>query len=159
MKPDTTPSDAMHPGAAARKRWMRVLAYAGPARLAEALARLDPPPSFEHIRPPEVGMVMVRGRADGNGGRFNLGEMTMTRCTVALPDGCVGHGYVAGRDTAHAELAALFDALLQDPGRNPGLMDGVIIPLEREQMAARRNQNEKTAATRVNFFTMVRGED
>ncbi|MUM78849.1 phosphonate C-P lyase system protein PhnG [Pseudodesulfovibrio sp. F-1] len=159
MKPDTMASSSMQPGITSRKRWMSVLAYAGSARLAEALARLAPPPSFEHVRPPEVGMVMVRGRADGNGGRFNLGEMTMTRCTVALPDGFIGHGYVTGRDKAHAELAAVFDALLQDPGRNPGLMDSVIIPLEREQLAARRAQNEKTAATRVNFFTMVRGED
>lgn len=159
MKPDTTTIDAMHLGTAARKRWMRVLARAGAARLAEAMATLESPPLFEHIRAPEVGMVLVRGRAGGDGQRFNLGEMTMTRCSVALPDGFVGHGYVAGRDKAHAELAAVFDALLQDSERNPGIMDSVIAPLEREQQTARREHNEKTAATRVNFFTMVRGED
>lgn len=159
MKPDTTPIDSMCLGTAARKRWMSALARAGATRLKQALATLDTPPQFDHIRPPEVGMVLVRGRAGGNGQRFNLGEMTITRCSVALHGGAVGHGYVAGRDKVHAELAAVFDALLQSPEHNQTLMDRVIVPLEREMQAAWQEQNEKTAATRVNFFTMVRGED
>jgi alpha-D-ribose 1-methylphosphonate 5-triphosphate synthase subunit PhnG len=159
MKPDTTTIDSMCLGTAARKRWMSVLARAKAERLEQALATLETPPQFEHIRPPEVGMALVRGRAGGSGQRFNLGEMTMTRCSVALHGGVVGHGYVAGRDKGHAELAAVFDALLQCPEHHPGLMDRVIVPLEREMQAAWQKQNEKTAATRVNFFTMVRGED
>ncbi|MBU4191056.1 MAG: phosphonate C-P lyase system protein PhnG [Proteobacteria bacterium] len=159
MKPDTTPIDSMLLGTAARKRWMSVLARAGATRLEQALTALGTSPQFEHIRPPEVGMVLVRGRAGGGGERFNLGEMTMTRCSVALFGGVVRPGYGAGRDKVHAELAAIFDALLQCPEHNPGLMDRVIDPLEREQQARWREQHDKTAATRVNFFTMVRGED
>jgi alpha-D-ribose 1-methylphosphonate 5-triphosphate synthase subunit PhnG len=138
---------------------MGVLTRAGAARLERALSGLAEAPVFEHLRAPEVGMTMVRGRAGGHGGIFNLGEMTMTRCSVRVRGGQVGHGYVAGRSRRHAELAALFDALLQCPERGPAIMDRVIGPLERELEATRREHNAKIAATRVNFFTMVRGED
>ncbi len=69
------------------------------------------------MRGPEGGLVMVRGRAGGGGAPFNLGEMTVTRCTVRLGSGLVGHAYVAGREPRRAELAALVDALMQDPER------------------------------------------
>ena len=67
------------------------------------------------MRGPETGLVMVRGRAGGSGSPFNLGEMTVTRCTVQLGSGTAGHAYIAGRDERQAELAAVADALLQDP--------------------------------------------
>jgi len=143
----------------ARKEWMGVLARTGADRLEAAFARLDPEPRFEHLRPPEVGMAMVRARAEARGERFNLGEMTMCRCSVRLADGSVGHGFVAGRDRRHAELAALFDALLQDPESGPALRRAVIDPLASALAEGRRARAAKTAATRVNFFTMVRGED
>jgi alpha-D-ribose 1-methylphosphonate 5-triphosphate synthase subunit PhnG len=85
--------------------------------------------------------------------------MTMCRCSVRLADGSVGHGFVAGRDARHAELAALFDALLQDPDSGPALRRAVIDPLSASLAEGRRQRAAKTAATRVNFFTMVRGED
>ena len=105
-------------------------------------------------------MAMVRGRADGYGDRFNLGEMTMTRCSVRLEGDSpkVGHGYVAGRDRRHAELAALFDALLQTVD-GPEIFDHVVRPIRRRHEEARQKQAARTAATRVNFFTMARGED
>ena len=70
---------------------------------------------YRVLRGPEAGLVMVRGRAGGGGAPFNLGEMTATRCTVRTEAGFVGHAYVAGRNERQAELAALADALLQDP--------------------------------------------
>ena len=36
--------------------------------------------------------------AGGGGAAFNLGEMTVTRCTVRTETGFVGHAYVAGRE-------------------------------------------------------------
>ena len=106
----------------ARQRWMAVLARAPAAELA---ARLDEVPggmpTHQRLRGPEVGLVMLRGRAGGTGDRFNLGEMTVTRCTVRTADGLVGHAYVTGRDARQAELAALADALLQDPARHDAL--------------------------------------
>ncbi|MSO76114.1 MAG: phosphonate C-P lyase system protein PhnG [Alphaproteobacteria bacterium] len=137
---------------------MSVLAKANGRALELAYGDLAEPPSHERLRGPETGMVMVRGRAGGSGDPFNLGEMTVTRCTVRLADGQVGHGYVAGRDKRHAELAALFDALLQDPARRPSLTRSLIEPLLATQAAILAERARKAAATKVEFFTMVRGE-
>lgn len=138
---------------------MGVLAQAGFEELREVLASVEPLPEYYYLRTPEVGMVMVRARADGTGDRFHLGEMTMTRCVVKTSQGVVGHGYVAGRDKRHAELAAIFDALLQCPKQGEELLSRIIDPLARKQKERRRAQATKTAATRVNFFTLVRGKD
>jgi alpha-D-ribose 1-methylphosphonate 5-triphosphate synthase subunit PhnG len=102
---------------------------------------------------------MVQGRAGGTGARFNVGEMTVTRCTVALADGRVGHAYVGGRNGRHAERAAALDAMLQDPGRRPVLEAGVIAPLQARQEAQRAAARARATGTRVDFFTMVRGEE
>jgi len=142
-----------------RRRWMSALATAAPRSLEAAWERLDPRPGFTHLRKPEVGLVVVRGRAGGSGMRFNLGELPVTRCSVRLDDGAVGHAYVGGRDTRHAELAAVFDALLQDERRGPALEAGLIVPLEAFREAGRLAAASRSAPTRVDFFTMVRGED
>jgi alpha-D-ribose 1-methylphosphonate 5-triphosphate synthase subunit PhnG len=84
--------------------------------------------------------------------------MTLTRCVARLDSGATGFGYVAGRGKRHAELAALFDALLQTPERSAAILDGVIAPLAAEQKAHRQAQSREAAATRVDFFTLVRGE-
>ena len=158
MKPDSDIPDPMHQGTEARKDWMGILARTETQRLEQAYAALDASPRFEFLRRPEIGMVMVRARTEAQGGRFNLGEMTVARCSVKLADGPVGHGYVAGRDKRHAELAALFDALLQSPAHGPNLYD-TIGALSAELHEQRGKRDAQTAATKVNFFTMVRGED
>lgn len=138
-----------------RRRWLSVLATAQPADLESAWAALERPPSWVWVRRPETGMTMVRGRAGGSGAAFNLGEMTVTRCALRLDAGPLGIAYVRGRDHRHAELAAAFDALLQTPERHDEIRCQVIAPLEgkaRERLAA---QARRTAATRVDFFTMA----
>lgn len=117
------------------------------------------PPPYRMLRWPETGLVMVRGRAGGTGTRFNLGEMTVTRCAVQLEDGAVGLGYVRGRDRRHAELIALFDAMLQDPARREALERAVVTPLAAAQAARRLAAAERVAPSRVEFFTMVRGDE
>ena len=102
---------------------------------------------------------MVRGRAGGTGAPFNLGELAVTRCTVELADGRVGHAYVAGRHRRHAEVAAVLDALLQDPGEGAALEDRIVGPLLAAREARHRAVRARAAATRVEFFTMVRGEE
>ena len=109
-----------------RQRWMAVLARADAATLRRLLGAWGSLPAYTRLRGPETGLVMVRGRAGGGGAPFNLGEMTVTRCTVRLEDGLVGHAYVAGRDEEQAELAAVADALLQDPAQTDGLQAQVI---------------------------------
>ncbi|WP_270934251.1 phosphonate C-P lyase system protein PhnG [Falsiroseomonas oryzae] len=114
-----------------------------------------PPPPHARLRGPETGLVMVRGRAGGDGAPFNLGEMTVTRCAVRLGDGRVGHAYVAGRDAHQAELAALLDAMLLDEAARPAIEAAVIAPLAEAQQAQRASEARKAAATRVQFFTMT----
>ena len=146
--PDALPPDQPH---AARQRWMAVLARASEQELGE---RLGVPPAYRVLRGPEAGLVMVRGRTGGGGAPFNLGEMTTTRCTVRTEAGFVGHAYVAGRNERLAELAALADALLQDPSRQAALLEDVIEPLASAQQARRDAVAAKAAATRVQFFAM-----
>lgn len=141
---------------AARARWMGVLARATCTELETALETLATPPHYEMLRRPETGLVMVRGRAGGTGNPFNFGEMTVTRCAVRLADGTVGHCYAAGRDARKAELAAVFDALFQ---ADPALEEWVIAPLAERQAADRARASRKAAATKVEFFTMVRGDN
>lgn len=139
-----------------RQQWMKVLAGAG-SRLSDYSDALR---QVEHrfIRPAETGMVMVRGRMGASGAPFNLGEMTVTRCVVQLADGRHGHSYVAGRSRRQAELAALADAQLQGEGQ-ARWMESLIEPLRREQQARRAAKEAQSAATKVDFVTMVRGED
>lgn len=142
-----------------RARWMSILAGAEPGAVEAVWASLDPRPTYRMLRPPETGLVMVRGRAGGTGAPFNLGEMTVTRCSIQLSSGPVGHAYVAGRNRQHAECAAVLDALLQDPERRPDLEARVVEPLVKAREARRRELRARAAATRVEFFTMVRGEE
>lgn len=138
---------------------MSVLARAHPASLERIWAREPAPPAYELIRRPETGLVMVRGRAGGSGAPFNLGEVTVTRCAVRLADGTVGHAYVMGSDMRHAEIAAIADALMQREESCGGVAARVIEPLRAEAEARSREAACRSAATRVEFFTMVRGDD
>jgi alpha-D-ribose 1-methylphosphonate 5-triphosphate synthase subunit PhnG len=144
---------------APRQRWMSVLALATTEELEACWRALDERPRYTWLRRPEVGLVMVRGRAGGTGVRFNLGEMTVTRCSVQIEAGALGHAWVGGRDPRHAELAAVFDGLCQDPARTAAVCESVVEPLARTQEARRAATRERAAASRVEFFTMVRGED
>jgi alpha-D-ribose 1-methylphosphonate 5-triphosphate synthase subunit PhnG len=139
---------------AARKRWMAVLARAGAGAIAGRLAACGGVPEHTRLRGPESGLVMARGRAGGGGAPFNLGEITVTRCTVRSADGLVGHAYVTGRDGRHAELAALVDALMQYPGRVEALERVVVGPLEAAERARRAAIAAKAEATKVQFFAM-----
>lgn len=140
-----------------RRRWLGVLARAGTARLEQAVARSAPAAGHALVRAPECGMVMLRGRVGGTGDAFNLGEATVTRCAVRLGER-LGVGYVLGRDRRRAELVALLDALLQDDARRDELLREVVEPLAREQADAAAARSREVAASRVEFFTMVRGE-
>ncbi len=80
----SSPAELSTADRSARQRWMSVLAKASPADLEARWRSLGEALSWACLRRPETGMVMVRGRAGGTGQRFNLGEMTVTRCAVAL---------------------------------------------------------------------------
>lgn len=103
-------------------------------------------------------MVMLRGRVGGTGNPFNLGEATVVRSAVRLGEGPLGVSYALGRDKRHSELAALFDALLQDPLHHTSLMNALITPLAQAQAQASAAIQNKMASSKVEFFTFVRGE-
>ncbi len=139
----------------ARQRWMAVLARASAAEIRDRLAGCPDLPPCTRLRGPETGLVMVRGRSGGSGAPFNVGEMSVTRCTVRTGNGVVGHAYVAGRDREQAELAARLDAALQDPALAPAIEQAVIVPLSAAQQAKRDADAARAAATKVQFFTMA----
>lgn len=140
-----------------RQEWMGLLARARPTELAALWRKMGAEPAFDWLRRPEVGTVMLRGRTGATGAPFNLGEMTVARASLQLSCGTVGHAWVQGRDTDHARIAALADAVMQSDC--PGVVrQAVLEPLaqaERSRSAARAT---RAAATRVDFFTMVRGK-
>lgn len=143
---------------AERKAWLGLLARAPSERVATLLDASGARPAFDWLRAPEIGSVMVQGRAGGTGAPFNVGEVTVTRASLRLAGGTVGHGYVQGRSKPAAETAALIDALMQTDAAQR-IRDTVLTPLETEETAAKAKRAAKAAATKVEFFTMVRGED
>ena len=103
---------------AARRRAMGLArARARLSELAEPLTRRLADHGARDLKPVETGLVMLRGRAGGDGAPFNLGEATVTRAIVELPSGERGYAHILGRDAERARLAAIFDALWQEPDR------------------------------------------
>jgi alpha-D-ribose 1-methylphosphonate 5-triphosphate synthase subunit PhnG len=143
---------------ASRKGWLGLLAKSPAADVARLWADLQVSPDHTILRAPEIGSVMVRGRAGAVGAAFNLGEMTVTRASVKLADGTIGHGYVQGRDKDHALQAACVDALMQTDAAT-SVNAGLLMPLQTMADKYKSDRAAKAAATKVDFFTMVRGED
>lgn len=138
---------------------MRVCADATEAELESALAAIPSCPQATDLRAPEQGLVMLRGRIGGGGQAFNLGEATVTRAVVTLSSGVNGYAYLLGRCPRRAKLAAIVDALVQDGHHLQVLERALVAPVEARRSAERLRTQEETAATRVDFFTLVRGED
>ena len=143
----------------ARRAALTALAAAEVGEMSAAFDGLADAPEFETVRPPEVGLVMARGRIGGGGAPFNLGEVTVTRAVVRIDTGEVGFGHVLGRDTTRALLVAKLDALWQSSRYRELVEARVIVPVRRRVAAEEQATRRKSAATRVNFFTLVRGED
>jgi alpha-D-ribose 1-methylphosphonate 5-triphosphate synthase subunit PhnG len=144
---------------ALRKAALSTLAQAHTAEIAQGLAALGETPAHIDLRPVESGLVMLRGRIGGDGAPFNLGEATVTRAAVRTASGEVGFAYVLGRDRDKARLVALCDALWQNERQRSALERHVLDPIRARLLRERAERERETAATRVDFFTLVRGED
>ena len=142
-----------------RKRTVDLLARAETQELLAAWDALAEKPVVQPVRGPETGLVMVRGRIGGGGAPFNLGEVTVTRATVRLASGSVGHAQALGTDREKARLSAIFDALWQEEATKSFVEENLLSPIARRIGDDVNRKAEETAATRVDFFTMVRGED
>jgi len=141
-----------------RKAWLAVLARASCEQLESQRPSSVLLRNLQQVRQPEVGMLMLRGRVGGTGNPFNLGEATVVRSAVRLGDGPLGVSYSLGRDKHRSELAAIFDALLQDPLHHDQLQRELIVPLANAQAQASAAIQNKMASSKVEFFTFVRGE-
>lgn len=142
-----------------RRRRMGVLARCNGGALRARWSALGLDPSYAPLRGPETGLIMLRGRIGGTGDPFNVGEATVTRATVKLQGGAVGHAMALGRDHVKAQLSAVIDALCQNREMAARIDAELIGPLGRDLAADDERLRQETAATRVDFFTMVRGED
>ena len=142
---------------ARRQAAMAVLAHSGAAEIVSRLEAMAVP-VYENLREPENGLVMVRGRIGGDGAPFNLGEATVSRAAVRLSTGEVGFGYTLGRDRQKARMIALCDALVQSDEFADAVESEVIAPLRTQMISERNRTAAETAATRVDFYTLVRGE-
>src|SRR6267378_1613169 len=142
---------------AQRKNAMTVLAHSEASEIARHLEALALP-ACENLRQPENGLVMVRGRIGGDGAPFNLGEATVSRAAVRLATGEVGFGYTLGRNTQKARMIALCDALIQSDEFAGAVETEVIAPLRTQMISEQNRRAAETAATRVDFYTLVRGE-
>ena len=140
-----------------RKAAMAVLAHASAADIAARLEAIALP-AHEDLRESENGLVMLRGRIGGDGAAFNLGEATVSRAAIRLASGEVGFGYTLGRDREKARMIALCDALVQSGAFANRVEAEVIAPLRVAMLARRTRKAAETAATKVDFYTMVRGE-
>ena len=141
-----------------RQRWMSVLAHSRPDELLAHWQTLNLSPQFERIRAAETGLTQLQGRMGGTGKRFVMGDMTITRAVIQLDGGVYGYSYVSGRNKSHAELCAVIDALLQMQGMDELLHKRVIAPLAALQQERRQQRAREVASSRVDFFTLVRGE-
>ena len=140
-----------------RQAWMKILAKSSVINIERQVQTLGKLPEYSFLRSPEIGLTMVRGRAGGTGEVFNLGEMTITRCVVKILN-ATGFGYVKGRSKRHAELAAVCDGLLQQDEWSFRVQNKVIKPLQTIIQQKQEKQKRQTEATKVEFFTMLRGE-
>lgn len=142
---------------ARRKEAMAVLAHSSAADIAGRLGAIELP-AHENLREPENGLVIVRGRVGGDGAPFNLGEATVSRAAVRLATGEIGFGYALGRERQKAQMIALCDALIQTSDRAGAVETKVLAPLRAAMASERDRKAAETAATRVDFYTLVRGE-
>jgi alpha-D-ribose 1-methylphosphonate 5-triphosphate synthase subunit PhnG len=153
----TNPPELPRNGQERRRRWLAALAGADRGQLEQARCACEPLEEPIVLRAPEIGMVMLRARVGGSGGAFNFAEATATRCALQFADGRIGIGVVLGRDTRKAELVALLDGALQDPARQQALWRVAVEPLLLERQAAHAQRSRAAAASRVEFYTLVRG--
>ncbi|WP_342068275.1 phosphonate C-P lyase system protein PhnG [Cohaesibacter gelatinilyticus] len=142
-----------------RQARLAILARAGAKQMLALWKPLGLDPCCEMVRGPETGLLALRGRMGGGGAPFNFGEATVTRATVRLEDGTLGHSVMLGRNAAKAQLAAVIDALAEQPEFSNLVEEKIVLPLQ-EQLSQQDDVAQAEAeATKVSFFTMVRGDD
>lgn len=137
---------------------MGLLARSTPQELSAPLAAHWPGLEVRVFRAAETGLVMLRGRMGGDGAPFNTGEATMSRAVIELATGERGYGQLLGRNKAHAHDAAIVEALSQREADAEKVEALILAPIARRLADEKQRQRSETAATKVDFFTLVRAE-
>ncbi len=141
-----------------RQAWLRELACSHFDDLVELFDGVITPLNvqFRDLKKPEVGLVLVAGRVGAIGDPFGVGEVTVSRCVIEL-DGVTGVGYIRGRNPHHARMIAVIDALLQ--GERADIAKRLVVdPLVERRQQRERSRSAEVNASRVEFFTLVRGD-
>ncbi|OSN01883.1 MULTISPECIES: phosphonate C-P lyase system protein PhnG [Lonsdalea] len=141
-----------------RAYWMSVLSHSNSEMLDSFLQPLEIAPNYQLLRPTQIGLIQLQGRMETTGHRFMVGDITVTRAALQLDDGTCGYSYVIGRNKPHAERCAFVDALLQTQATFNRVWKHVITPLAQQQKAEQDHHRQEVVASRVNFYTLVRGE-
>ncbi|MEF1312330.1 phosphonate C-P lyase system protein PhnG [Vibrio mytili] len=142
-----------------RSSWMSILAQSQQNELERLWSETKIEQSYQVVRQPEIGLAQVRARMGGTGREFNMGDATITRAVIKLDSGEMGFSYLRGRNKAQAELSAVIDALLQTQVHHELLMRKVIEPLAAVKQEQQHQRAKEIATSKVDFFTLVRGED
>ena len=111
-----------------RKFWMSLLATSNQSDLLNLWEQKKIRVNYIWLRTPEIGSIMAQGRMGVTGDKFNIGEVTITRCSLKLNCGTIGHSYVQGRSKKKAEISALCDALMQTK-MSKEINKNIIIPV------------------------------
>lgn len=151
-------SEPLEHAANTRTEAMRLLSHSRPEELSGPLRSRWPQIETRMIRAPETGLVMLRGRMGGDGAPFNLGEATVSRAVIELSTGERGYGQLLGRNRDHAALAATVEALNQREADRSDVERLILAPIRQRLTAELQRQRAETAATKVDFFTLVRAE-
>ncbi|MGC9401793.1 phosphonate C-P lyase system protein PhnG [Vibrio genomosp. F10 str. 9ZC157] len=141
-----------------RKRWMSVLALCDYQTLKQRWDELSFSTRYHFVREPEIGLAQVRAKMGASGDAFNMGDVTIVRTVVQLDQGALGYSYITGRNKDHAEVAAVVDALMQTEFQSD-LYQALIEPLAADIEKNERIKAREVSTSKVDFFTMVRGED
>ena len=141
-----------------RQAWMKELALANFAELEILWQQFTNKPEFKYLRATDSGLLQVQGKLGNTGDRFNMGDITITRSSISLANGINGFAFVQGRNKQHADLAAIIDAIMQsDLATNA--QTALIAPLQAARLERLKTATAATLQTKVDFFTLVRGED
>jgi alpha-D-ribose 1-methylphosphonate 5-triphosphate synthase subunit PhnG len=143
-----------------RQEWMALLARAPKTLLDDIVGQHIGLAEPKWLRRPETGLMMIQARVGGSGERFNLGEVTVTRCALRLGEmnggSPVGVSYVLGRNHRHAQLAAAADALLQDVTYYGDLEVNLLEPIRKFLKDKKSISHKRAQTTKVDFFTVAR---
>ena len=139
----------------ARRDWLAILVRVPANEVIAASNEFDF--SVVILKGPEVGLLMTNGRIHSTGRPFHLGEVSLTKCVLKDDQGLLGYGHIIGRNKQQAKAIALFDLALQRiNSAEPAL---IRLNAWKEEVAEiEAMESEAVEKTRVDFFTMVRGE-